>query len=164
MISEGVDITRLRAVVYLTNRLTLLAFRQIVGRVVRTDPANADDHGRVYLPGDARLIEMASQITESADILPPPILIFTDTESVQRVAIAGEPRPERVPFETLRTTAAAGNVFDTEGRSATADLVDCARRFIKREGLSDTDPASLALAAAENPELRAALLGLSDEP
>ena len=36
MVSEGVDIPRLRVVVYLTNKLTLLAFRQIVGRVVRT--------------------------------------------------------------------------------------------------------------------------------
>jgi len=164
MISEGVDIARLRAVVYLTNRLTLLAFRQIVGRVVRTDPANADDHGRVYLPADATLIEMASQITDSADILPPPIVIFTDTQPVQHVPITGEPQPERVPFETLRTTGAPGNVFDTEGRAATANLVDCAQRFIEREGLSDTDPASLALAAAENAELRAALLALSGEP
>jgi superfamily II DNA or RNA helicase len=163
MISEGVDITRLRAVVYLTNRLTLLAFRQIVGRVVRTDPANADDHGRVYLPADGRLMEMASQIADSADILPPPIVIFTDTQPLQRIAIAAEVQPERVPFETLRTRAAAGNVFDTDGRSANARLVDCARRFIEREGLINTDPASLALAAAENPELRAALLGLSDK-
>jgi hypothetical protein len=163
MISEGVDITRLRAVVYLTNRLTLLAFRQIVGRVVRTDPANADDHGRVYLPADGRLIEMAAQITDSADILPPPIVIFTDTRPLQRIAIAAEDQPERVPFETLRTKAAAGNVFDTGGRSANANLVDLARRFIEREGLINTDPASLALAAAENPELRAALFGLSDK-
>jgi superfamily II DNA or RNA helicase len=163
MISEGVDITRLRAVVYLTNRLTLLAFRQIVGRVVRTDPANADDHGRVYLPADARLIEMASQITDSADILPPPLVIFTDAQPVRHVPIAGETQLERVPFETLRTTGAAGNVFDTEGRSASASLVDCARRFIEREGLLDTDPASLALAASENAELRASLLRLIEE-
>jgi hypothetical protein len=163
MISEGVDITRLRAVVYLTNRLTLLAFRQIVGRVVRTDPANADDHGHVYMPADARLIEMASQITESADILPPPLVIFTDSQPIRRVPITGETQPERVPFETLRTTGAAGKVFDTEGRSASANLVDCARRFIEREGLLDTDPTSLALAASENAELRASLLGLIDE-
>lgn len=36
MISEGVDIPRLRVLVYLPNALTELAFRQAIGRVVRT--------------------------------------------------------------------------------------------------------------------------------
>ena len=36
MVSEGVDIPRLRVLVYLPNALTELAFRQAVGRVVRT--------------------------------------------------------------------------------------------------------------------------------
>jgi len=164
MISEGVDIPRFRAVVYLTNRLTLLAFRQIVGRVVRTDPTNRDDHGRVYLPGDAKLIAMAAEITDSADILPPPIVIYTEGRPIQRVAVTGAPQSDRVQFETLGTMGATGSVFDTAGRSATSVLVACARRFIEREGLRGTDAESLALAAAENAALRAALLELADEP
>ncbi len=40
MISEGVDIRRLRILVYATNIVTELAFRQITGRIVRTDPKN----------------------------------------------------------------------------------------------------------------------------
>ena len=78
MVSEGIDIRRLRAVVYLTNRTTLMAFRQIVGRVVRTDEANDDDHGRVYIPAEPRLLELAQNIAEEAKILPPPMTIIVD--------------------------------------------------------------------------------------
>jgi len=163
MVSEGVDIPRLRVVVYLTNRLTLLAFRQIVGRVVRTDPANADDHGRVYLPADPRLVDMARRVTDSVDVLPPPIIIFTEPQPVQRLRILGDGLPERIPFETIDTAGTAGDVFDTKGRTATAELVNCARRLIEREGLTGTDPESLALVAADKPELLAALLELRTE-
>jgi superfamily II DNA or RNA helicase len=63
MISEGVDIPRLRVLIYLPVALTELAFRQAVGRVVRT--AGPDDDTRAYvvmpsfetLEGHARRIE-----------------------------------------------------------------------------------------------------------
>lgn len=47
MISEGVDIKRLRLLVYLPNAKTELAFRQAMGRVVRT--LGPDDHSRAYV-------------------------------------------------------------------------------------------------------------------
>ena len=47
MVSEGVDIKRLRVLAYLPNALTELAFRQAVGRVVRT--AGPDDDTRAYV-------------------------------------------------------------------------------------------------------------------
>jgi len=47
MISEGVDIPRLRVLIYLPNALTELAFRQAVGRVIRT--AGPDDDTRAYV-------------------------------------------------------------------------------------------------------------------
>jgi superfamily II DNA or RNA helicase len=47
MISEGVDIKRLRVLVYLPNALTELAFRQAVGRVVRS--FGPDDDTRAYM-------------------------------------------------------------------------------------------------------------------
>jgi superfamily II DNA or RNA helicase len=163
MVSEGVDIPRLRCVVYLTNRLTLLAFRQIVGRVVRTDHRNADDHGRVYLPADPRLVAMAQQVTDQVDLLPPAIVIVTDAPAIQQVRIMGEDSSEAVPFEALETLGEQGDVFDTHGTLARADLVDAARTFIAREGLSGTDPESLALAAMETPALRQALLSARGE-
>lgn len=47
MISEGVDIKRLRLLVYLPNAKTELAFRQAMGRVVRT--LGPDDYSRAYV-------------------------------------------------------------------------------------------------------------------
>jgi len=50
MISEGVDIPRLRVLVYLPNALTELAFRQAVGRVVRTQAYDDDTRAYVVMP------------------------------------------------------------------------------------------------------------------
>lgn len=47
MISEGVDIRRLRVLIYLPNSLTELSFRQAIGRVVRS--AGNDDYSRAYV-------------------------------------------------------------------------------------------------------------------
>jgi superfamily II DNA or RNA helicase len=163
MVSEGVDIPRLRVVVYLTNRLTLLAFRQIVGRVVRTDPANVEDHGRVYMPADPTLVDMAQQVTQQVDLLPPPIVIVTEPTPVGRIGILGAETDDPVLFETLGTVGRQGDVFDTSGRAATAMLVACARLFIEREGLTGTDPESLAMAAIEKPALREVLLALRSD-
>lgn len=163
MVSEGVDIPRLRVVIYLTNRLTLLSFRQIVGRVVRTDPTNIDDHGRVYLPADPRLLQMAREVTDMVRLLPAPVVIVTDGTHINRVVIEGDGDNGSVPFETLETVGEQGSAFDTDGHEADAILIECARRFIEREGLTGTDPESLAIAAADAPELKAALLVLRDK-
>jgi superfamily II DNA or RNA helicase len=163
MVSEGVDIPRLRVVVYLTNRLTLLSFRQIVGRVVRKDPANVEDHGRVYVPADPRLVTMAHEITSTTHLLPPPIVIVTDGSEVRRAVIEGEGDDERVQFQTLATVGEQGDAFDTEGHEAQAVLIECARRFIVQQGLTGTDPESLAIAAADAPGLRDALLAMRED-
>ncbi len=47
MVSEGVDIKRLRVLLYLPNATTELAFRQAIGRVVRS--AGPDDDTRAYV-------------------------------------------------------------------------------------------------------------------
>ncbi len=50
MISEGVDIPRLRVLVYLPKALTELAFRQAIGRVVRTNGPEDDTRAYVVMP------------------------------------------------------------------------------------------------------------------
>lgn len=62
MISEGVDIKRLRLLVYLPNAKTELAFRQAMGRVVRT--LGPDDVSRAYvvMPTLAILEEYARRV------------------------------------------------------------------------------------------------------
>lgn len=50
MISEGVDIKRLRVLIYLPSALTELAFRQAIGRVVRTMGDEDDTRAYVIMP------------------------------------------------------------------------------------------------------------------
>jgi superfamily II DNA or RNA helicase len=162
MVSEGVDIRRLRVVVYLTNRLTLLSFRQIVGRVVRTDVANSEDHGRVYFAADHRLVEMADHITREAKLLPPQVDLETDLPAKRGLAIRGT-RTLQTEFEVLATTGEQGPVFDTSGTRADAMLIERARRFIHVHSLTGTDPESLALLAQQRPALLAQLLACNDD-
>jgi superfamily II DNA or RNA helicase len=157
MVSEGVDIRRLRAVVYLTNRLTLLSFRQIVGRVVRIDPSNVDDHGRVYIPADPSLVQMASAIAKEVELLPPPMTISTDKRTPSRIAIEDDGGHARTEFKAVASFGAQGGASDTFGREAGHELMRIATEYVKMKGLTNTDPASLALAASENTELHAAL-------
>jgi superfamily II DNA or RNA helicase len=67
MISEGVDIPRLRVGVFASNVISELYFRQFCGRFVRTgSDLEREREAFVYLPDDARLRAMASTI--AADV------------------------------------------------------------------------------------------------
>ena len=62
MVSEGVDIPRLRVGVYATAAKTPLVFRQIVGRFVRTTPGQAVEPSWLYVPADPILRNHASSV------------------------------------------------------------------------------------------------------
>jgi hypothetical protein len=63
MISEGVDIPRLRVGVFASNVVTEMYFRQFCGRFVRTTSDSADREAYVYVPDDHRIRRLAAQIT-----------------------------------------------------------------------------------------------------
>ncbi|MGI9577897.1 MAG: DEAD/DEAH box helicase [Microthrixaceae bacterium] len=65
MVSEGVDIPRLRLAVYATTTTTELFFRQAVGRVVRFTAGDTKQRAFVFLPDDPRLRLHASAIAEA---------------------------------------------------------------------------------------------------
>jgi superfamily II DNA or RNA helicase len=72
MVSEGVDIPRLRVGVYATAAKTPLVFRQIVGRFVRTISGRAVEPSWLYVPADPVLREHASSVeTELRHALAP---------------------------------------------------------------------------------------------
>jgi superfamily II DNA or RNA helicase len=62
MVSEGVDIPRLRIGVYATAAKTPLIFRQIVGRFVRTIPGRPVQPSWLYIPADPVLRDHAATI------------------------------------------------------------------------------------------------------
>ena len=65
MVSEGVDIPRLRVGVYASTVVTELFFRQAVGRFVRWTKGMASQKAYVFLPDDPRLRTHAFQIAEA---------------------------------------------------------------------------------------------------
>jgi len=73
MVSEGVDIPRLRVGVYATAAKTPLIFRQIVGRFVRTTRGAPADPSYLFLPADRLLRMHAAEVQdELRHVLKPP--------------------------------------------------------------------------------------------
>jgi superfamily II DNA or RNA helicase len=62
MVSEGVDIPRLRVGVYATPTTTDLFFRQAVGRLERWTHGERDQRAWLYIPDDLRLRTWAAQL------------------------------------------------------------------------------------------------------
>lgn len=65
MVSEGVDIPRLRVGVYATTTTTELFFRQAVGRIVRFMPGRGRQRAYLFMPDDPRLRHFGASISES---------------------------------------------------------------------------------------------------
>ena len=76
MISEGVDIPRLRVLVYLPNSQTELSFRQSIGRIVRNAGPTDDTRGYVVMPAFevfdrfARRVEREMPVSKKKDTTP----------------------------------------------------------------------------------------------
>jgi superfamily II DNA or RNA helicase len=64
MVSEGVDIPRLRVGVYATAAKTPLVFRQIVGRFVRTIRQRTPEPSWLYIPADPVLRDHAAAVQQ----------------------------------------------------------------------------------------------------
>jgi superfamily II DNA or RNA helicase len=64
MVSEGVDIPRLRVGVYATNTITELFFRQAVGRLVRWNARLPRQGAYMFIPDDVRLRKFGTAIAE----------------------------------------------------------------------------------------------------
>jgi superfamily II DNA or RNA helicase len=99
MVSEGVDIPRLRVGVYATAAKTPLIFRQIVGRFVRTLPGRPPEPSWLYLPAEPVLCAHASEIEhELRRALRDPALEEGLEEPPERRASEPSPQAEFVPL------------------------------------------------------------------
>src|ERR1700692_4732750 len=99
MVSEGVDIPRLRVGVYASAAKTPLIFRQIVGRFVRTTPGRAAEPSWLYLPADQTLRGHAADVEGEL----PHVLRRDDPseeldELTERRASEPSPSPDFVPL------------------------------------------------------------------
>jgi superfamily II DNA or RNA helicase len=91
MVSEGVDIPRLRVGVYATAARTELFFRQVVGRFIRTTPRPRRQMSYLLMPADSRLKALAHEIElerrHALDLSP-------DAEDEEEMDDSGPERPE----------------------------------------------------------------------
>jgi superfamily II DNA or RNA helicase len=94
MVSEGVDVPRLRVGVYATSARTELFFRQVVGRFIRRTPAPKDQMSHVFLPADPTLKRLAAQVEED-----------------RRHALTLEPKGEPVEEPVERVRSEPGDAF-----------------------------------------------------
>jgi superfamily II DNA or RNA helicase len=99
MVSEGVDIPRLRVGVYASAAKTPLIFRQIVGRFVRTIPGRQAEPSWLYLPAEQTLSAHAAAIeTELRHALRRDELDAEPLEPSQRRATEPSESAEFVPL------------------------------------------------------------------
>ncbi|MDA3015679.1 MAG: DEAD/DEAH box helicase [Actinomycetota bacterium] len=111
MVSEGVDIPRLRVGVYATTVATELFFRQAVGRFVRWQPGRGTQRAYVFIPDDPRLRTHAFRIAESRRHALRPPGRDDDEESFQRgptEANAVDERPEQLSLFSVVSSTATG--------------------------------------------------------
>jgi hypothetical protein len=91
MVSEGVDVPRLRVGVYATAARTELFFRQVIGRFIRRTPTMARDRvqmSHVFLPSDPTLKRLAVEIEEERNHA---LALEPAGEAVAERAERGEP-------------------------------------------------------------------------
>jgi superfamily II DNA or RNA helicase len=118
MVSEGVDIPRLRVGVYATAAKTPLIFRQIVGRFVRTITGREPEPSWVYLPAEPVLCGHASEIghelrqalrdpdLEEGLDEPPERVESEPSEQVEFVPLSAEFAPQMTLFGSAPQAAA----------------------------------------------------------
>ncbi len=126
MVSEGVDIPRLRVGVFATTTTTELFFRQAVGRLVRWRAQDEDPRAWMFIPDDARLRAKAQQI---ADQRRHSLRAANARPAAERDDVLLEARPDEqlsmfaalsaVPVGSLSTLTSGGTI--SEARDGLVD-------------------------------------------
>jgi len=101
MVSEGVDVPRLRVGVWATVATTDLFFRQVVGRFVRSERGHGSKQfAALYLPDDPRLRQLAATLAEDTDH-------YLERQERRATASSAErtPEPPRRRIVPLRSSA-----------------------------------------------------------
>lgn len=112
MVSEGVDIPRLRVGVYATTTSTELFFRQAVGRFVRWQAGRATQKAYVYVPDDPRLRHHAFRIAEARrHVLRPPSGHDDDAVAALDPQVSADELAEQLSLFSVVSSTATGITF-----------------------------------------------------
>lgn len=131
MVSEGVDIPRLRVGVYASTVVTELFFRQAVGRFVRWTHGLPSQKAYVFLPDDPRLRQHAFQIAEARrHVLKPPTERddeFTPADLEREAKQELDLMPEQLSLFSVLSSVATGmtvHAFTEDGLTLFDDEPD----------------------------------------
>lgn len=137
MVSEGVDIPRLRVGVYATNIITELFFRQFVGRLLRVIGGIInDDTAHLFIYADDQLIQFAQQIKEERDHQLKPV------EEPTNPGLGGSPGlfvPIDADSADFRGTISGSDIITPEELQKANQLVN----EIGLKGINDNDKIKL---------------------
>ncbi len=117
MVSEGVDIPRLRVGVYATTTVTELFFRQAVGRLVRWQGQMRRQKAFMFLPDDVRLRTFAAQLAQARTHSLRRREEEGEQPSVELDALPAEGEDQLSLFQAISATPMAGDptsVFDDQ--------------------------------------------------
>lgn len=103
MISEGVDIPRLRVGVYATNVTSELFFRQAVGRYVRILAHLETQEAFIYIPRDPRIIGFAETIEEEREHALDKATRDNDTAGSSDISDGDKEQKEKKDFKPIRS-------------------------------------------------------------
>ncbi len=157
MVSEGVDIPRLRVGVYATNTVTDLFFRQAVGRLVRVSHPRARQLAYMFIPDDARLRAFAAGIAEQRrhSLRKPD---GGDEERYAPLALPVDPLTEAGEDQLSLFSAISAIPLDEHGRPLEASPI------VDAEGAGGEEiPDLVAEPATDGPKARAVLVLTGDD-
>jgi len=150
MVSEGVDIPRLRVGVYASTVVTELFFRQAVGRFVRWTKGIPSQKAYVYLPDDPRLRQHAFQIAEARrHVLRPPADRddeFSEADLEREAMQELDLLPEQLSLFSVLSSTATG----MSGHAVTEDGITY---FDDEPEIPEPDEATAADDALDLPEI-----------
>jgi superfamily II DNA or RNA helicase len=162
MISEGVDIPRIKVIAYLTNKKTRLIFAQIVGRAqrVRYDHLGqpVEEQAKVYIPAHYELTQYATEFLEAQNAIAKEDNLFQKEEKKEVDKELAE-LLEQIKEETQKVKELdADNVLSTTfvGRETTVNGEEVAGDLFFQL-LADY---GVSMTTAEAVHIRASKLGL----
>lgn len=143
MVSEGVDIPRLRVGVYATNTVSELFFRQAVGRFVRmVDHLAEDQSALVYMPEHPPLIQMAKAIKDEREHV-----IEEEVHEIDRKFEELSERPDRAPsrYSPIGADDAELNrVVDVAGGETPRDVLERAKLYQSQNNMHHVPAEAIA--------------------
>ncbi len=167
MVSEGVDIPRLRVGVYATNTITDLFFRQAVGRLVRWVEGAGRQGAYMFIPDDMRLRAFGATIAEQRrHSLRRPSDDETERSPFDPDRPERQAQPDRelaadgqlslftaisaVPLDEQGRRLDAVRLFDAEGGEGGDEIPDFVAASVAAPGRSRDDPMARGGAAPDS--------------